>query len=399
MSWSILNRTILIELVKVFALALLGMTGILVMAGIVTYASQQGLSPSQILAIIPLIIPDMLPYSVPTTMLFATCIVYGRLAHDNEILAIKAAGINPLKVVWPGVALGLTMSIVTMALYFHTIPYTHHLMKMMFLKDVEELLYTMLKKDGEIKQPGLNYMMWAQRVQGHRLYNAVFKRCAATGNGYDVIAVAKEAELHVDLDKQTLRVEMRHGHVSDEGKEGTRFYFNEREWEVALPKNNAKGKPRTRDMTWPQILERREVAAQEMDFFAAQIAITAARLLLTNPPTDLHKHLSNLHMIHRAKQLELNSLAAELQMRPALSFGCLCFVLVGCPVGIWFSKSDFLSAFITCFLPIVFLYYPLLLCGNNLARDGKLAPAIGIWAANGVMAIIALLMFRQLLRH
>ena len=52
----------------------------------------------------------------------------------------------------------------------------------------------------------------------------------------------------------------------------------------------------------------------------------------------------------------LADIAKEYQMRPALALGCLCFVLVGCPVGIWFSRSDYLSSFITCFLPIIVLY-------------------------------------------
>ena len=45
------------------------------------------------LTVIPLLIPNTLPYTLPTTTLFATCVIYGRLAHDNEILAVKAAGI------------------------------------------------------------------------------------------------------------------------------------------------------------------------------------------------------------------------------------------------------------------------------------------------------------------
>src|SRR5262245_53890719 len=139
------------------------------MAGIVAEASRHGLGPSQIFAIIPLIIPSTLPYTIPATTLFATCVVYGRLAHDNEILAIKAAGVNVLKVVWPGVLLGLVMSGVTLGLYYRVIPYTHHLMRSMFLNDVEELLYAMLKKDGQINHPRLNYAMWVREVHGRKL--------------------------------------------------------------------------------------------------------------------------------------------------------------------------------------------------------------------------------------
>jgi hypothetical protein len=55
--WSILHRMILWELVKVFTLSLVGITGILLMAGIIAEATQQGLGPTQIVAIIPLLIP------------------------------------------------------------------------------------------------------------------------------------------------------------------------------------------------------------------------------------------------------------------------------------------------------------------------------------------------------
>ena len=75
---SILHRMILWELAKVFGLSLLGITGILLMAGIVAEASQQGLNPLQVLEIIPLLIPSTLPYTLPATTLFATCVVYGR---------------------------------------------------------------------------------------------------------------------------------------------------------------------------------------------------------------------------------------------------------------------------------------------------------------------------------
>ena len=86
-------------------------------------------------------------------------------------------------------------------------------------------------------------------------------------------------------------------------------------------------------------------------------------------------------------------------MRPALALGCLCFILVGCPVGIWISRSDYLSAFITCFLPIVFIYYPLLLSGTNLARDGRFPPYVSVWAADILIGASGLCLFRRLLKN
>ena len=86
-------------------------------------------------------------------------------------------------------------------------------------------------------------------------------------------------------------------------------------------------------------------------------------------------------------------------MRPALSFGCLFFVLVGCPVGVWFSRGDYLSAFITCFMPIVFIYYPIELCCTNFSKDGKVHPMIALWAANAALGVMALFLFRKLVKN
>src|SRR6516162_9198894 len=135
---------ILWELCKVFVMALVAITGILLMAGLIAEATQQGLSPGQVLAAIPLLIPSTLPYTIPATTLLATCVVYGRLSADNEILAIKAAGINLIKVVRPGLVLGVAMSVATSALYYDIIPSTHRLLRALIYEDAEELIYSML---------------------------------------------------------------------------------------------------------------------------------------------------------------------------------------------------------------------------------------------------------------
>src|SRR4051794_17063264 len=165
---------ILWELTKVFVISLVGITGILLLAGIIAEASQQGLGPGQILAAIPLLVPSTLPYTIPATTLFATCVVYGRMSADNEILAIKAAGINLLHVVGPGVVLGLVMSGVTMGLYYHIIPYSHHLLRAMVFDDAEELLYSVLRKQNYLGHSTMPYSMWVKGVQGRKLLSPTF---------------------------------------------------------------------------------------------------------------------------------------------------------------------------------------------------------------------------------
>jgi len=152
-------------------------------------------------------------------------------------------------------------------------------------------------------------------------------------------------------------------------------------------------------MTCPEIVERRQEIKAEENRLTAEIASQISLSGFTRPPEDLPKHIANLTAEKKRRQIEVTSLDAELLMRPALSLGCFCFVLVGCPVGIWFGRSDYLSAFITSFLPNVFIYYPLYLCGTNLAKQGKVPLVAGIWAANAIIALIGFALFKRLMRN
>lgn len=393
---SILHRMIFWELVKVFFLCLVAITGILLMAGIVAEASQQGLNPAQILAIIPLLIPSTLPYTIPATTLFATCMVYGRLAADNEILAIRASGINLARVVGPGVLLGVLVSGATMGLYYRTIPYTHHLMRTMFLADVEELLYSLLKKNGQVTLPNFDYSMFVKNVQGRRLIKPVFKHKDAHGE-IDACAMAETAELHVDMPNNKLLVRMFIG--SAWSRNESHAYFEDKVWEVEAPDLGDKKNRRPRDMTWQQMYDNLDMLAVKEA--KNQTAIDAVQEIINtgNATRPFFKHLNNLKHQGKVIQVRIREIQAEQHMRPALSLGCLFFVLVGCPVGIWFGRSDYLSSFITCFLPIVFIYYPLLLCGTGMAKDGKFGTMLTVWAADAVMATVGVGLFWRLLKN
>jgi lipopolysaccharide export system permease protein len=392
----ILHRMILWELTKVFLISLVGITGILLMAGIVAEASQQGLGPGQILAAIPLLIPSTLPYTIPATTLFAVCVVYGRLASDNEILAIKASGIHLSRVVMPALLLGIVMSGVTMALYYRIIPYAHYLLRAMIFHDAEELLYSILKKQGVISHSQMPYSMWVKGVQGRKLLYPTFKRRDAQGQT-DIVAMAREADLRVNIAKRVLLIQMRFGVASSE--DGSQAYFEDRIWEVPLPGNfGADSQRRARDMTWQEILASRREIRVHQEEARAELALKTSLMIAEDAPPDLPKHVKNLQDRLKYYDTQMLFLNVELLMRPALSLGCLCFIVVGCPVGIWFGKSDYLSSFITCFLPIVILYYPLMLCGTGFAKEGRINPVLLVWGADLLLGAVGVALFWKLLR-
>jgi lipopolysaccharide export system permease protein len=398
--WSILHRMIFWELARVFLLALVALTGMLVMGGIVAEATQRGLGPLQLLMAIPLLIPSTLPYTLPATTLFATCVVYGRLAHDNEILALKAAGVHLWHVVWPAVLLGLVASGTTLFLSLDLIPSTHHELRTRFISNVKEFLYNTLKREGSIRH-SKEWTINVQRVQGDKLLEALFMRRDPEDKHYDIIAWAREAVLEVDLAKMQLLVKMRYYYVSDDQGVDNGSVDGEMVWEMKLPPDvsDAVKKSNARSMTWWEILDEIDTLEREKQHKADEQAAHQAEINTKRAPLRFEDHVKNLAQRIRHIDTQIRYLVTELHMRPALALGCLCFVLVGCPVGIWFSRSDYLSAFITCFLPIVVLYYPLILCGINLAKLGKINIWLGLWSADVLMAIIALGLFRRLLRN
>ena len=401
MYWGLIHRMILTELLKVFFLAWIALTGIILLAGVISEAMKNDFGPAQIAAIIPLLLPSLIPYTVPTTTLFATCIIYGRLSADNEILALKAAGTHIIHIVWPAMFLGTVAGVVTMVCFLDLIPYTGYLLRNQVISDVEELMYAMLRKDGALVHPNMSVEIHVKSVSGRKLQDAIFKRKMADGSGFDVIAVAKEAELRVDIAHKQVLVHMRQCQITQ--SDGGVASVESQIWPVEIPAFFKDGTRKTRamDMTWSELFEyaarlqaEKEEISREIDMHQTVLILGQSRGMRQNAE-ELRRLISDrLH----CDQI-LNSINAEWHMRPALSLGCLCFALVGCPIGIWFSKSDYLSAFITCFLPIVVIYYPTMFCMFDLSRAGKILPWLAVYNADAVMLVAGAILFRRLARN
>ncbi len=84
--FGILQRYVMGEVLRAFALALLTITAVFVLLTVMTKAASVGLGPYEILKLVPYMIPASLPYTVPVSLLFSATVVYGRLASDNEVI-------------------------------------------------------------------------------------------------------------------------------------------------------------------------------------------------------------------------------------------------------------------------------------------------------------------------
>lgn len=407
-----LNRMIFWELVRVFLLALCGLTGLFLIAGLVQEASKNGLSPFQTAAIIPLFVPSTLPYTVPATVLFAVCVVYGRLAHDNEVVAVRAAGVHLFTILRPALLLGVLTAAGTAALYHTVIPRTQQQLTEEVLRDPEGVLYNALRRDKCLRHPTFPYALYVRDVQGRRLIDVVIKKRARfkdpkTGEekfvpGYELVARAREARLRVEAAEGKLYVDPDRLVVFDDSTRGSTE--SNGAFPMDLPANltAAEARGRTVSLTWDDLgprvdelrADRDNVAAMraEAERKGAAVGSAAERVQYQAQADSLKAQATNLGR-------QIRAVEAEYYMRPALALGCLVFAVLGAPVGIWANRADYLSTFVICFLPAVFIYYPLLLAGSNMGKDGRLPLGLGCWVANIVVGAAGAGLVWRLLRR
>ncbi|MFO0935139.1 MAG: LptF/LptG family permease [Gemmataceae bacterium] len=400
------NRMLFWELTRVFLMTLIGLTGLFLVGLVVQQANQLGLSLMQTIQAIPLLVPSTLPFTIPATTLFAASVAYARLSHDNEAVALKAAGVDLYTVLRPAFMLGLITSITTFTLCHTIIPQSQVALQQQVMSDPEEVLYNLLKRDRNFRYPNAPYSIYVREVQGRRLIDVVLKKRKklAPGQkdihaaGYDFIARAREAQLRVDIDKGILYVKLFGWAAVEDGSKSNISTEDSPEVEIPLPEmfSPKQSKTRLSAHTWDELPSRALDYQKKADDFRSEWEIKKANYRNTNNLKD--EKIEQLLYEDQIKEAlrQRRVVEVEYQYRPALAVGCFCFALIGCPVGLRASRADYLSVFMVCFLPAVFAYYPLLLAGTNLAKDGKLPMVVGVWGANG-LALIAFFVLTKLL--
>jgi lipopolysaccharide export system permease protein len=414
----ILSRSIFSELLKVFLLSLTSLSGLFLLGLVIQNASQMGLTIGQTLAMVPLLLPFTLPYTIPATTLFATCVVYGRIAKDNEAVALKAAGVDLFTLLKPALMLGVLAAGIVFALAHTIIPDTQMEFQSRIYKNPEDLVYNLLKRERTFRASNFPYSIHVKDVQGKRLIDLVLKRwkTAKDANGkdvstgtYDVVVRAREARLRVQLPDPDRPGEPAMLLIDPDrwvlGDGGLQLVSNgNRPVPVPLPDifTPARLAERTANMTWDVLPIR--IAEFQLKADKAQADFDAARAatpIVTDPV--LKKHYDDLLLGYKYTQMHWARLArstlCEYYTRPALAISALVFALIGVPVGLYFHRADYLSSFITCFLPAISLYYPILLAGTSMARDGKMNVPLGVFAADAIVGFVALVLTWRLIKR
>jgi lipopolysaccharide export system permease protein len=305
-------------------------------------------------------IPFLLTYTLPISVLTATLLSLGRLSSDNEIVTIRASGINLFRLILPLLTVGLILSLVLVVFNDRVIPYAHFASR----KTIMEIG---IKNPTAALEPGVfinsfeKYILFIYRIDKNKMSNIRIYEPQGENKPARTI-VAKKGEFIALPDKGMIKLKLMDGTSDEPDPQNPSNFFklNFKTYFMSLNlgqmQNKDKIEKKPKDMTIQELKnEIKKIKGQGID---------PAPLI-----TEINEKLS-------------------------LAFACFVLMLFGIPLAIITRRREKSINFGIAFL-IVGVYYLLLLGCEAMGMQGILNPRIAMWIPNIVMGGIgAILTFR-----
>ena len=104
---------------------------------------------------------------------------------------------NIYHLLWPAIILGIGTTIATAALYYDPIPRSQQMLRNQLVKDGEDIIYGMIKREGGLRQNNLDFVLFVREVQGHDLIDVVVKKRRKDRLGYELVARSQTATIRI----------------------------------------------------------------------------------------------------------------------------------------------------------------------------------------------------------
>jgi LPS export ABC transporter permease LptG/LPS export ABC transporter permease LptF len=314
------------------------------------------------------LLPSTLTVTIPTAVLAGVLLGLGRLAADSEITAMRACGIGAVSFVrivsivsFSALGLGLINT-----LYFAP----HGAADLLRLEDQLKTSQAAVEIQPRVFYEDFrNYVLYVQDARpaaGAALWHHVFL-ADLTQPANPNITTADQAIVATSGkgDAQTTRVHLLNANQHQISQTDPDQYEFQTYGFLDLPLQ-----PNSQDDT--------HISRMDAPLYAQSVRQLYQRAIGSgSKPGDA-----------RIARIELNR-------RVAYPFACLVLMLIGVPLGLSSRRGGKSTGFVLTLL-LVFAYYLLSNIGVALAKNGKLSPFLGVWAANIFFALFGLVLLRQL---
>ncbi len=358
----IISRYIFREIALPFFLILFVLTFVLLMGKILQIMDlmvNKGISVVDILHLVMLIMPSFLMFTIPIALLVSILIAMGTFSADNEITALKAAGVSLLQIYYPVAIASLLTFICTIVIGYYLVPQSNFATK--------KLLFELATQNASIgiKEKVFNsdfkdLLVYADKIpaNGEYMEGVIIsdKRSAEEQN----TIIARKAFLVADTKRMIVKLRLENGSIHTVSPD---------------LKNYRKVDFRIYDL----ILDLSTTLATYSEEYKSSTEMTLTELLerMKKPGLD---------------GSAIRELAIEVHKKFSIPLSCIFFGLLALPLGITSHRAVKSRGFAVGII-IVAAYYLLRIGGEALAETGKLSPAVGVWTPNVIFAIIGVLLF------
>jgi lipopolysaccharide export system permease protein len=384
----------------------------------------KGLPWSVLFEFLLLSIPHIVALTLPMAVLVSVLYAFSQLTADNEVTALKASGVNLLRLLVPLLGVATILALIMVWFNDSVLPESNHRLKNL-ITDIARKSPTLQLKEQTVNeiQTGdmrTRYFLQAARIDPatnvlndvviYDLSNTTRARTVYGDRGdmafneerTDLFLTLHDGWVH-EVDNQTperfqrvfyddyfIRVRGVGNQLERSGDE----YRSDREMSLLqLSAEVDKGKEELATI-------QRESADQSTSLMKK--VLTGGTVLPKPPsaggipPEDIpgSEELLGDELARQAAldarvmkgrteaiQDRVNEFAAEYHKKFAIPFACLVFVLIGAPIAVRFPRGG-VGMVISISLTIFGVYYVSLIGGESLSDKGFVKPFWGMWAAN-----------------
>ena len=341
------------------------------------------------LQVLPYLLPNILAITLPISSLFATTQFFSKMRANNEIIALKAMGIPPRRILYPVFALMIGVSFMSVWLNDLSTSWSRTQMKKTLLEGFESTILSQLRQEKRFSAPNDKYVVDVSAVDADgTLINPVF---SCKKEELSVSAERAKIDVRYDLTEPVIALNL----YNTEANAPSGMATLPREYPVELPIDEFFKSARI-DPPAAKINDALDALDRERLQYHRELAAQACFSLLAGNVLETSKNQWAVRAARentfKRKQDGLRLLVPRVW---ASGFSCFFFAWVGAPFAINYSKSEKIPAFFACFLPILLVYYPLFEFALEGAKNGAVPP-IAIWLGNLVLGFWGVACLRKI---
>jgi LPS export ABC transporter permease LptF/LPS export ABC transporter permease LptG len=372
------DRYILKEIIPPFLIGLVVYSFVLLMNQILLLSElliARGVPFRAVLDLLVYLIPSVLAFTVPMSVLMGILAGLSRMSSDAEITAFKTLGISYKRLLWPVLLFSFLGFIVTSVLTLYLAPRANYKWVQTFSESVlARVQFNINPREFNDSIP--NTMLFIQDITPEAGWQNIFLYYATPPEEPKVI-LARKGRMNFYPEERRATIELFDGMIHSyplndiEDYRITSFGHYEEELDVegAFPRIGSKKRVREKDIK--ELWEDNLGIKQELLEFPTDQENTIL--------FDLKKRESIAHWI-------------EIHKKIALPFACFIFALLGLPLGAFTKKGGRTSGF-TLSIGIILVYYIMITAGEQIAMEGRISPLLGMWGPNILFFVVGTYFF------